>query len=91
MHSGTALVAVVIAMAAGLATVGARGETPVERGKYLAAVMDCTGCHTTGALAGQNGAVFFQSVPTLDEVGLGVLIALVAGVAGWAVRRGSRK
>jgi hypothetical protein len=44
------------------------------------------------ALAGTiNGAVFFSSIPTLDEVGLGVLIALVAGVAGWAVRRGSRK
>ena len=29
------------------------------------------------------------SVPTLDEVGLGALIALVAGVAGWAVRKRS--
>jgi hypothetical protein len=38
-----------------------------------------------------NNAVFFQSVPTLDEFGLGLLIALVAGVAGWAVRRRSRK
>ena len=44
------------------------------------------------ALAGTiNGASFFSSIPTLDEVGLGVLIALVAGVAGWAVRRRSRK
>ena len=32
-----------------------------------------------------------SSIPTLDEIGLGALIALVAGVAGWAVRRGSRK
>ena len=46
---------------------------------------------STGVFAGQNGMVFFQSVPTLDEIGLGVLIALVAGVAGWAVRRGSGK
>jgi len=38
-----------------------------------------------------NGAIFLQSIPTLDEVGLGVLIALVAGVAGWATRRRSRK
>jgi hypothetical protein len=38
-----------------------------------------------------NNAVFFQSVPTLDEFGLGLLIALVAGVAGWAVRRRSRR
>jgi len=38
-----------------------------------------------------NDGFFFQSIPTLDEVGLGLLIALVAGVAGWAVRRRSRK
>ncbi len=36
-----------------------------------------------------NNAFVFQAVPTLDEVGLGVLIALVAGVAGWAVRKRS--
>ena len=29
------------------------------------------------------------SVPTLDRVGLGALITLVAGVAGWAVRKRS--
>lgn len=33
-----------------------------------------------------NGLVFV-SVPTLDEAGLGLLIALVAGVAGWVVRK----
>ena len=43
------------------------------------------------AWAGQNGATFFQSVPTLDEIGLATLIALVAGVAGWAAGRRSRK
>ena len=43
------------------------------------------------AWAGQNGAAFFQSIPTLDEVGLAALIALVAGVAGWAAGRRSRK
>jgi len=40
--------------------------------------------------AGTNNAVFL-AVPTLDEVGIGVLIALVAGVAGWSVRRRGRK
>jgi hypothetical protein len=40
---------------------------------------------------GTNSANFFVGVPTLDEVGLGVLIALVAGIAGWAVRRRSRR
>ena len=33
----------------------------------------------------------FVNVPTLDEAGLAVLVALVAGVAGWAVRRRARK
>ena len=41
--------------------------------------------------AGKNGASFFQSIPTLDEVGLAALIALVASAAGWAVRRRNRR
>lgn len=65
MHSGTALIAVAIAMAAGLAAADARGETPVERGKYLAAIMDCTGCHTTGALAGQPDPAMFLAGSTI--------------------------
>jgi len=36
---------------------------------------------------GFNALSFISSIPTLDEVGLGLLIALVAGVAGWAVRK----
>ena len=28
-------------------------QTPVERGHYLARIMDCTGCHTPGALVGR--------------------------------------
>ena len=36
-----------------------------------------------------NSLSFLTSIPTLDEVGLGILIALVAGVAGWAVRKRS--
>jgi len=43
------------------------------------------------AMAGINSGSFFASIPALDEVGLGILIALVAGAAGWAVRRRSRK
>jgi len=43
------------------------------------------------AWAGINGSAFFQSIPTLDEVGLAALIALVAGVAGWAAGRRGRK
>jgi mono/diheme cytochrome c family protein len=29
------------------------GEAEVARGQYLATIMDCAGCHTPGALAGQ--------------------------------------
>ena len=43
------------------------------------------------AWAGENGSIFFQSVPTLDEIGLGALIACVAAAAGWAVRRRNRR
>lgn len=32
---------------------GARAGDLVARGEYLARIMDCTGCHTPGALAGQ--------------------------------------
>jgi mono/diheme cytochrome c family protein len=43
--------------AAGLAALGfaasAQAETPVERGQYLAHIMDCGGCHHTGAFTPQ--------------------------------------
>lgn len=32
---------------------GARADALVARGEYLARIMDCNGCHTPGALAGQ--------------------------------------
>lgn len=38
---------------AALASAPAAAETPLERGKYLATIMDCTGCHTPGALIGK--------------------------------------
>lgn len=44
---------------------------------------------TTPAWA--NDAIFLTAVPTLDEVGLGALIAVVAAAAGWAVRRRRRR
>jgi mono/diheme cytochrome c family protein len=50
---GAALV--VMVLAAGCAT-GSRnaGESErVTRGRYLVTIMDCTGCHTPGALGGQ--------------------------------------
>jgi hypothetical protein len=38
-----------------------------------------------------NGVVFVQPVPTLDEIGLGSMVALVAGAAGWMLRRRRKK
>lgn len=40
---------------------------------------------------GENNLIFLTSIPTLDEVGLGALIALVTAAAGWAVRWRNRK
>lgn len=44
-------------LAAGLAALAfaapAAAETPVERGQYLAHIMDCGGCHNTGAFTPQ--------------------------------------
>jgi len=50
----TMLTAAILAAAA-----AARTESPVERGKYLVSIMDCTGCHSTGALAGQPDPTHF--------------------------------
>jgi len=48
------------------------------------------GLFAPGAFAGGFNAVsFVSSIPSLDEIGLGLLSALVAGVAGWAVRKRS--
>ena len=47
---------------------------------------------TVPAWAAANASAFlYAPVPTLDETGLGALIALVAGVAGWALRRRGRR
>jgi uncharacterized membrane protein (Fun14 family) len=47
----------------------------------------------SSAWAGFNHLIVnFQQIPTLDDIGLGALIALVGGVAGWVLRkRSSRK
>src|SRR5262245_18112472 len=51
--------ALAVLTAALLGATGARAESPAERGKYLVGIMDCTGCHTTGALAGKPEPVKF--------------------------------
>lgn len=41
------------AAAALLVSTAAHAQGDVKRGAYLAAIMDCTGCHTNGALIGK--------------------------------------
>jgi mono/diheme cytochrome c family protein len=41
-----------------VAALPARADGTIERGKYLASIMDCTGCHTRGALVGKPEAAF---------------------------------
>jgi mono/diheme cytochrome c family protein len=53
------LLMLAVLTAAVLAAAAARAESPAEHGKYLVGIMDCTGCHTTGALAGQPDATHF--------------------------------
>jgi mono/diheme cytochrome c family protein len=53
------VLALAMLTAAGSAAADARAESPIEHGKYLVGIMDCTGCHTTGALAGQPDATHF--------------------------------
>lgn len=36
-----------------IAALPAQAETAVQRGAYLAAIMDCTGCHTPGVFMGK--------------------------------------
>lgn len=48
-----ALRAAVVAAATVVALPALAQQGDVARGKYLATIMDCTGCHTAGALIGQ--------------------------------------
>ena len=43
----------VAALLSAMLAVPARGETQVDRGRYLATIMDCGGCHTTGMFVGK--------------------------------------
>ena len=48
-----ALLALVLAGPLVSASIKAAADERVKRGEYLAAIMDCTGCHTPGALRGK--------------------------------------
>jgi len=47
----------------------ALAESQLERGKYLASIMDCGGCHTPGALAGKPDQARYLAGST---IGFGV-------------------
>ena len=49
--------AAVAGLLAGIASIGTTvGSSETSRGAYLASIMDCSGCHTPGALTGQPDA-----------------------------------
>src|SRR5690606_40936629 len=57
------------ALAALVVSGPAFAQGDVKRGAYLAAIMDCTGCHTGGALIGQPDPKRFLAG---SEIGFGV-------------------
>jgi mono/diheme cytochrome c family protein len=80
-------------------------DAALERGAYLARIMDCGGCHTTGALRGQpDPALYLAGADVGFEVpGLGIFYPpnltgdVETGLGGWsaaeivaAVRTGVR-
>lgn len=53
MQRFVATTAVLVLLAAALPVPWAAASEPAERGKYLAQIMDCGGCHTPGVLKGK--------------------------------------
>lgn len=90
------MIARVLAMTAALVGVmtidAARAETQLERGHYLAVIMDCGGCHTTGALIGkpEPGHMLAGSTVGWAIPGLGVVYPRnitpdkVSGIGTWS-------
>jgi hypothetical protein len=56
------------------APLAAQAETPLERGKYLATILDCAGCHTDGTVGGKPN-------PKLEMAGSD--IGMPVGGLGW--------
>lgn len=48
-----------LALPAALATAPASAAPDLERGRYLAEIMDCTGCHTRGVMLGKPDMALF--------------------------------
>jgi mono/diheme cytochrome c family protein len=88
-----------------LAAVPAVGQEAVQRGKYLAAIMDCAGCHTPGVFLGKPdpARILGGSEVGFQIPGLGTFYPpnltpdMETGIGGWtedeivtAVRTGAR-
>ena len=58
MHTGPAIAVASLLALSSLSSRTADSSEPgaVERGQYLVTIMECAGCHTTGALRGQRQA-----------------------------------
>ena len=63
-----------VVYAANIDNVGADREALVARGNYLVSIMDCTGCHTAGAL---RGAPDPQRFLAGSDIGFGTPQAIV--------------
>lgn len=72
MRTPVALAA--LALVAGLSSAFASDSTQIERGRYLATIMDCGGCHTGGALMGKPdpGRYLAGSEVGFELPGLGI-------------------
>lgn len=84
-----------LALAASCAAAAASAEGALERGAYLAAIMDCGGCHTEGALAGKPDPALTLAGSTIGfgAPGLGVFFPPnltsdpETGLGGWSAEQ----
>jgi hypothetical protein len=69
-----ALIRLLLLAPASLPCQPALSQESIKRGEYLAAITDCTGCHTLGALQGKpdNGRYLAGSDVGLELPGLGI-------------------
>lgn len=70
----------ILAAALAAPSPAAADEASVARGRYLVHIMDCTGCHTTGALAGEPQADHFLAGSDIGFGGSAPMGEMTGGV-----------